>query len=146
MRTGLFLLVLLFATSSAHAAEIDPRVRAFLGKGTDTVLNATRVEVFRLDPDEGVPGRAKPKVLGRIGGYAVTAKGPELSRELVERLQELLVSASTYDLPPPAPEGGRYASIKLCGGFRPGIAFRLHAGKRRLDVLVCFSCDDLAGC
>jgi hypothetical protein len=94
------------------------------GATADILAGAERVEVFRVDPR----GRENPPALS-IGEFAITATEREQGRAFAERLAGVL-------LKPQAHFGPGYKC------FFPGVAFRLWRGGERVDVLVCFVCQN----
>jgi hypothetical protein len=87
--------------------------------------NADRVEVFRV-----APIRPKEPTGDMIGGYQILAVGKEQDPEFAARLSTALR------------RWGVTRSSKKCG-LMPGVAYRVWAGDRALEVLICFKCDDL---
>ena len=93
--------------------------------GGDILRDATRVEVFRVGPDEVVPPGANT-----IGGYPILATAPEQGPEFAARLSAVLRGK------------GVTPNINKCG-LRPGVAYRVWNGPDAVEVLVCFECDVL---
>lgn len=115
------------------AVPVDPEVAGFWGPENVQRLGApAKVELFRVRPHE--EHEPAPK-LGVIGGYAVTAARGAVPPARVAPLVALLLARSTY---------GSFQGGKLCGGLHPGLAVRFTDAKGSTDVLLCFSCDDLA--
>lgn len=104
--------------------RFDAQTRAVL-------VGATRVEVFRIDGEDG-PHDRKPKTPGegRIGGFRVTAQGKEQGKEFASRLADILCDDKTYTR--------NFASC-----FWPGVAFRVRKGEEVVEVLICFTCGNL---
>ena len=92
---------------------------------TSILRDADRVEVFRVSWQ-----RADGPTDGTIGGYPILATGPEQGPEFAARLSTCLR------------RWGVTRTSKKCG-LMPGVAYRVWAGDRALEVLVCFKCDDL---
>jgi hypothetical protein len=110
------------------------QVRRLLGDRALRVLPAAAaVEVYRVDPkDYADPTRTPTTPDERVGGYAVTATGPPQGPEFAARLRRLLFDPGTY----------WFEAAKGCI-FQPGVAFRLRDGGDVVEVLLCFSCDEL---
>jgi hypothetical protein len=101
------------------------KVKEILGDKTIAILQgATRIEIFRIDPDSSRPGK------DRIGGYVITATGKEKHKEFTAKLVEVLLADGTYF--------GRQAKC-----FDPGLAFRLWKDNESVEVVVCFHCTTL---
>lgn len=112
---------------------------AFAGKAAVRVLTtATRVEAFRvLSHDRDAAVRKQTPPVARFAGYAITAQAA-VPADLAKRLAAALLADTTYE----RLEVGT-GSIKLCGGFHPGVGVRFVAGKDVAEVLICFDCDDV---
>jgi hypothetical protein len=94
-------------------------------RGVAILKGATRVEVFRVSPNE-----SKPRGIPLIGGFPITAVGKERGQEFASRLSSILLGR------------GVTQNEKKCG-LEPGVAFRLWKGDEALEVLVCFKCNVL---
>lgn len=92
---------------------------------TSILRRADRVEVFRVAPKRAADGTPDT-----VAGYPILAVGPEQGPDFAARLGKVLRSWGVAN------------SSKKCA-FEPGVAFRVWAGDRALEVLVCFKCDDL---
>jgi hypothetical protein len=78
---------------------------------------------------------AKAKEFNKeIGGYPVIAVGPVLKNEFSSRLGKVLLDPRSYLYP--GQDG------KSCI-FMPGVAFRVWKDKAYVDVVICFSCNQL---
>jgi hypothetical protein len=105
-----------------------------IGKGRldqrtlDILAGATRVEAFRVlnvqRPKE------EPKVKKRIGGFPVNPRGRTLGKEFGQELAGIMSDHRTYS-----------NSWAKC--FDPGVAFLVWQGDDRIDILICFGCDNL---
>lgn len=103
------------------------RLAQFLGTDRLAVLGgATRAESWRIAPMQP----ATPPADG-FRGYPVIGQGPALTAAQLDEFRRVALDAASYD----------FARAKGCE-FQPGVALRLHAGDRSLDVLLCFSCDE----
>jgi hypothetical protein len=108
-------------------AEVSKKVQDKLGPKVPEILaGATRVEVFRIDPDP----RKKPDEKG-VGGFLVTATGKEQGKEFASRLTRVLLDERTY------------FSDRQYKCFDPGLAYRVWKDKESVEVLVCFKCHKL---
>jgi hypothetical protein len=117
----------LCSLAAARGAEKVPSkaVKELLGDKTVAILQgATRVEVFRIDPDDSAKG-AK-----RIGGYAITASGKEQDKEFTGKLADALLDDATY-----------FGDQAKC--YEPGVAFRIWKDKESVEVVICFHCANL---
>lgn len=125
---GLALLGVPVARGDDKPAEVSKKVQEMLGPKVPEILaGATRVEVFRLDPDP----RKKPDEKG-VGGFLVTATGKEQGKEFAGKLRDVLFTDATY-------EG---ASARC---FEPGVAFRAWTDKKEsVEVIICFHCSNLS--
>lgn len=124
----------------------DPELRTFLGAHTlDVLWEAERAEIVRVDAERIEPGKDTPRPAAdarpSLGGYPqVGAWGP-LDGEIFVALQKALLDRQTY---------GASGTIKLCGGFHPGVAVRFWTKatkkkpSRSADVLLCFRCSEIA--
>jgi hypothetical protein len=109
---------------SGGKTRFDPRTRAILAA-------ASKVEVFRTDGYDG-PYDRKPRQEGesRIGGFRVTAQGPDQAQPFAAKLAELLLDETHFN-----------NNYKKC--YWPGVAFRVWKDYEFADVLICFQCDNL---
>ena len=109
----------------------------FLGKEASALLSsATRVKAFRIvshDSDE--EWRAGRKFAERVDGYVISGSGAPPSAELLRRLVATFLSDETYERLPTGMNG----SIKLCGGFHPGVLFRFFSGKKNGHAISGYS-------
>jgi hypothetical protein len=117
-------------------------------------LGAERLEILTW-PDGGEIARLKvvpfdkdPAIKGRFRGYDTLAS-KSLSATQTAEIAAALLDLEVYDglairrPEPPKPYG--VGAGKMCGGFRPIVGLRLEdAEGRSLDVLLCFSCSEIA--
>jgi hypothetical protein len=104
-----------------------------LSRDTKAILRgATKVEVFRIDADDGreVHPTRKASGKGNVGRYSIVAQGDDQGPEFAAKLAGVLLDESGY-------------SNMWARCFWPGVAFRVWKGKQSIDVLVCFTCDNL---
>jgi hypothetical protein len=86
--------------------------------------DASKVEVFRLDPKAGrKPGE------GRIGGWLITAQGKDQGSEFAAKLDDVLRDNRTF-------------TDKWAKCYDPGVAFRAWRGNECVDVIICFKCSN----
>ncbi|HEY1380239.1 MAG TPA: hypothetical protein VGF55_25785 [Gemmataceae bacterium] len=96
-------------------------------EGRVVLREGTRVEVFRVDPDD--PPRP-PTGGPRIGHhYPILSQGKDLGADFAARLADVVIGQ------PP---------LEYKCGIQPGVAFRVWRGDQCVEVLVCFNCDVLA--
>jgi hypothetical protein len=101
-----------------------------LDSRTATVLGrATKVEVFRIDGGKDHNPPVPPPGEGNVGGFPVTARGPDQGPAFAARLKEILSDEKTYS-----------DSYAKC--YWPGVAFRAWDDKECVDFIVCFVCDN----
>jgi hypothetical protein len=126
-RFGLLLIVLLVGCSRAKMptkpVEFDDDSKAILD-------GATKVEVFRIDPQNG-PNSSKPHQKGekRIGGWLIAAQGADQGMEFVRRLAATLSDETNY-----TPN-----DVKC---FDPGVAFRIWRREESAEIVICFMCNN----
>jgi hypothetical protein len=106
--------------------EISPKVTGFLGNDIiDIIKSPEKVESYRVKFQKTGKGTT-------MGGYPVTAQGPDLAPKQIERLQAILLDANTY----------LFDVVKKCL-FLPEYAYRFVRGGKNVIVLVCYSCEEL---
>jgi hypothetical protein len=109
-------------------AEVSAKVKEKLGERTVAILaGATKVEVFRIDPEQQKKDGDKD-----IGGFIITATGKEQGKEFMAHLTPLLFDEKTY------------FSNRAYKCHDPGVAYRLWKDKESVEVLVCFRCRNLS--
>lgn len=138
LRFAAALLVLAPLLASACTAPRGPtqRVEDFLGGpasvGLITGPERTRpIEAWRIDGMAFMEGRAEG-AKETIRGYPVLAGPVTVDDASAATLADVLTSDDTY----------LWDIAKACE-FLPGVAFRYSGGDRTVEVLVCFSCDEL---
>ncbi len=135
MSAGLLGMVYLASGCMAEKAEApSERVKKFLSPRAVEILGgAAKAQVFRVDPkDHADPAKLKEGDVPRIGGYKITASGKEQGKEFAAKVTAILFNDRTY----------LFNLAKGCI-FDPGVAYRLWKDKDYVDVLLCFSCDEL---
>jgi hypothetical protein len=90
------------------------------------LMKADSVEPFRIEPSLAMERG--------LDGQQILYKAKLLGRNTSVRIATLLLDPRSYVSP------GR--SDKMCA-FQPRLAFRYWKGRRFLDVLICFECDQL---
>lgn len=128
----MFLLSFAFALSALavaaeDAAKVDKQVQEFLGDPAIALLRkANKVECYRILPEQS------PNAKEAIQGYPIISKGKDHDVLFAGKIATQLLNPNTY----------RFGDRKKCE-FSPGVAFRLWHEKTSVDVLICFSCDEL---
>ena len=92
---------------------------------------ATICEAYRVD--DSYPNEQKLQNGGNLHGYTVISKAIPLSEKSRNALSRILTNANTYI---------RH-SVPLDCLFRPGVAFHFPDRSIKVDLLVCFSCNEL---
>lgn len=93
--------------------------------GISILKGATRVEVFRLAPEE-----VHKPTTNAIEGYPILATGKEQGQAFAARLTSILL-------------GKGVTQNEMKCGLQPGVAYRLWKDDRAVEVLVCFKCNVL---
>lgn len=145
--------VLVLAALSAPAdswAKIDAKFEKWLGRTTTQVLAAgDRVEVFVVGPqrvgargstDDSAGSQLPPGTPATVQRYPVRQVAPGQGRAFAQQIARLVFDERSYE--PRLYPFGR-TEMKACV-FAPGVAFRVWAGTRAVDVLVSFACDEIA--
>jgi hypothetical protein len=117
-----------FRRMEAELRGPGKKVADWLGAAAVNVIrNIEDLQVCRIDPAGG------SKEDGALHGYKVLATSEEEVEQPIPDLVGVLLDEKTY----------RFESVKGCE-FQPGVAFRLIGPEfARVDVLVCFSCDEV---
>src|SRR5262245_36994063 len=106
----LFLLGCASPTSRSGRVRLDERSKAVLAE-------ATKVEVFRIDPEHGPYGSDPPQAGDRtVGGYLIMSQGPDQGKEFASKLAAGLSDENNYEV----------NAVKC---FLPGVAFRAWKGE-----------------
>jgi hypothetical protein len=132
--------ILLCAGCASRPGKPEHRpVEEFYSKADlDVLRSASRLRVVRVNAEAPETNVSDPSS-DRILGYLTIGHAREVAPDLAERFRAALLDPTTYDLPPP---GSGF--LKLCGRFQPGVALRFEDKlSRRVDILLCFTCDDL---
>ena len=106
------------------------KVSALYGgsKGLQVLQSPEKVEAFRV---EGLPIQGK-KPSQQLGGYPITAGPVTVDSKTAGELFAILADKNTYNF-----------ELKNCS-IRPGVALRFTGQSTVLEVLLCFTCDELA--
>jgi len=92
---------------------------------------ATICEVYRVD--DSYPNEQKLQNGGNLHGYTIISRSIPLSGKSRNALSQILTNSNTYI---------RHSVSPDCL-FRPGVAFRFTDGSIKVDLLVCYSCNEL---
>ena len=145
------LLVLAALCASADSwAKVDTKFERWLGRTTAQVLEAgDRVEVFVVGPqpvgsrgsaDDNIGNQLPPGTPATVQRYPVRQVAPGQGRAFAQQIARLVFDERSYE--PRLYPFGR-SEMKACA-FAPGVAFRVWARTRAVDVLVSFGCDEIA--
>ena len=88
-------------------------------------------EAYRVD--DSYPGEGKKQEGDSLHGYAIISDALALNSGSRKELSSIIEDHDTYF---------RH-SIPIDCSFRPGVAFRFQDKKTNVDLLVCFSCNEL---
>ncbi len=94
------------------------------------LAGATKVEVYRIDG--GSSDREPPRVgpgETAVDGFAVTARGKDQGPEFAARLDRVLSDEQSH-------------SNAFAKCFWPGVVFRVYKGEERVDVVICYTCQN----
>jgi len=120
----------LFGCSSAEHMQWNDKVESAhtiaLGLKESTIC-----EVYMVD--DSYPNGQQIKNGEPLHGYGMLSKPITLPKNNREDLMQVLKDAKTYI---------RHAVPSDCL-FRPGVAFRFNDGGKNVELLVCFSCNEL---
>jgi hypothetical protein len=111
----------------------DWRVSQLYGGGTsvDVLAKPQAVEAFRIDPDPRAKDPSDVKA-PRLGEYRVTAGPVVLDAATTAELSSILLDPDTYD----------WQRAKGCD-FTPGVGLRFVKDASRVEIALCFECDEL---
>jgi hypothetical protein len=122
----------LFTISSCSIDEIESLVG---GKQAHSLVadlsQATICEAYRVD--DSYPEERKRAEEKTIHGFALLSGPSPMDVDSRKDLSRILTNSKTYV---------RHSIPTDCL-FRPGIAFRFADGNAKVDLLVCFSCNEL---
>ena len=83
--------------------------------------------------DDSYSGEGQKQEGNSLHGYAITSDAAALNSDSRKELSSIIEDHDTYF---------RH-SIPIDCSFRPGVAFRFQDKKTNVDLLVCFSCNEL---
>ena len=111
-------------------------VESIIGRGGVRTLiaelhKAKTCEVYRVD--DSYPGENRLNKGKKVHGFFVLSEVYPMKDDGIKALSKILLKPNTYF---------EYA-VPIDCAFRPGIAFRFTNGKIEVDLLVCFSCNEL---
>lgn len=108
----------------------DWRVQQLYGGPTSMEVLKTpkAVEAFLIDPRLPAPERDAP----RLGDFNVLRGPVAVDAATAEELSSILTDPETYD----------WYRAKGCD-FRPGVGLRLVRDASRVEIALCFECDEL---
>ena len=131
-------------------AKTDAKFERWLGRTTVQVLEAAdRVEIFVVGPqplrprgnaDDSTGNQLPPGTPTTIQRYPVRQVAPGQGRAFAQQIARLVLDERSYE--PRMYPFGR-SVMKACT-FAPGVAFRVWARTRAVDVLLSFLCDEIA--
>ena len=124
----LLLSIYLILLNSCQQVEDNNSVKEIYKSYDYIIRQSNKVELYRLGPKE-----ENYKYLYNYSIY----KGPEvLKANYRQKLSMIFLNKKSYKI------NFDDTKIKLCE-FNPGLAFRFYKGKEKLDILVCFQCDEI---
>jgi len=123
----------LLLLSPIHAAAQEGSLESVLASPALTLITtAESIETLTVKSLFGVDSDLEPTPSDLPGNFHVLDDPVPVSRELAQELAALLLSPESYA-----------GSNTLCI-FEPALAFRFRKGSEALDVIICFTCADLA--
>jgi len=147
---GVLALAALVCASADSWAKVDAKFEGWLGRTTARILESgDRVEVFVVGPapvgarghaDDNTGYQLPPGTPVTIQRYPVRRVAASQGRAFAQQIARLVLDERSYE--PRMYPFGR-SVMKACA-FSPGVAFRVWARTRAVDVLVCFQCDEIA--
>jgi hypothetical protein len=154
-RVSVLVIVALAAFASWASAAPSERDQRLLTLGSS--LGPERLEILtwpeggevsRLRPQPADPSDRDRTVIGKFREHEVL-EGRRLTDVQVKLLANALLDTEVFEglgiRRPVRPGRFRTGAGKMCGGFRPIIGLRFKdAEDRALEVLLCFSCSEMA--
>ena len=144
------LLAALVCVAADSWAKTDAKFDRWLGRTTVQVLEAAdRVEIFLMGPqpagsrgkaDDSTSNQLPPEAPQTIRRDPVRQVAPGQGRAFAQQIARLVLDERSYE-PRMYPFG---RSIMKACTFAPGVAFRVWARTRAVDVLLSFRCDEIA--
>jgi len=92
---------------------------------------AKTCEVYRVD--DSYPGETKLNKGNKVHGFFILSESRPMKDDVRKALSQILLKPNTYF----------EHAVPVDCAFRPGIAFRFASGTIEVDLLVCFSCNEL---
>ena len=92
---------------------------------------AKTCEVYRVD--DSYPGEKRQNIGKKVHGFLILSEAPPMKDDSRKILSQILLNPNTYF----------EHAVPVDCAFRPGIAFRFSDGTIEVDLLVCFSCNEL---
>lgn len=122
--------VLAAAVAAAACSGKDWRVQQLYGGPVSMEILAApdTVEAFRIDPRLPAPDPAAP----RIGDFNIRSGPVAVGAAEAAELTAILRDPETYD----------WWTAKGCE-FRPGVGLRIVRNSSRVEIALCFECDEL---
>ena len=125
---GLACLIILPSCTKSHWKN-DAMKKAI---ATTSFANADMTcQAYRVD--DSYPGEGKKQEGDSLHGYPIISDAVTLTLESRKELSSIMEDSDTYF---------RHTTPTDCL-FRPGIAFRFNDKKTTVDLLVCFTCNEL---
>jgi hypothetical protein len=149
-RGAVVALALVVCASADSWAKVDVKFEHWLGRTTVRVLESgDRVDVFVVAPTpvaarghaDGNTGDQLPSgTPATIQRYPVRRVAASQARAFAQEIARLILDERSYE--PRMYPFGR-SVMKACA-FSPGVALRVWARTRAVDVLISFQCDEIA--
>ena len=92
---------------------------------------AKTCEVYRVD--DSYPGENRQNIGKKVHGFFILSEALPMKDDSRKILSQILLNPNTYF----------EHAVPVDCAFRPGIAFRFSDGTIEVDLLVCFSCNEL---
>ncbi len=111
-------------------------VESIIGRGEVRTLiaelhKAKTCEVYRVD--DSYPGEKRQNIGKKVHGFLILSEALPMKDDSRKVLSQILLNPNTYF----------EHAVSVDCAFRPGIAFRFANGTIEVDLLVCFSCNEL---
>ncbi len=126
---GLLMFVWSVSDGAASEKRLDRRVAKLLGgeKGVKVITTADKVEAYRIKPEYGAGDDVK-----KIAGFPLISGPHKVDAGHARVLRRVLFNSKTY----------MFDVAKACE-FEPGIVIRFSGKSGMIDVVFCFSCEEL---
>ena len=111
-------------------------VESIIGRGEVRTLiaelhKAKTCEVYRVD--DSYPGEKRQNIGKKVHGFLILSEALPMKDDSRKVLSQILLNPNTYF----------EHAVPVDCAFRSGIAFRFANGTIEVDLLVCFSCNEL---